>query len=140
MEEEILEPMVENEETPTIEETVEETVEQEPPEETTEEIIESEQEEEEPKVYHYIKLGIGNDDYIDLDDTLKEDMYDNLGTTLEDYYNGKFVLLTDEQYAFHVENPEAAKQEVFEMELIPPVEPTEEELLNEAKAKKDTGD
>ena len=86
--------------------------------------------------YHYIKLGVGNGGYIELADKIGEDLYDNIGTTFQDYLEGKFVLLTDEQYAFHIDNPLATIKEVFEMALEPPYEPTEEEILASLKAQK----
>lgn len=50
----------------------------------------------------------------------------NLGTTLADYENGYFLLLNDEQVAFHEAHPEARPLEVWNMELTPVPEPTPE--------------
>lgn len=88
------------------------------------------------EIFHYIKMGVGNDGYIDLQSELAEGQYNNIGTTVEDYYAGRFVLLTEEQYLFHLEHPEADKYEVMNMELRPPYEPTEAELLAVLKEQK----
>lgn len=65
-----------------------------------------------------------------------------IGTTLDDYVNGCWVLLTADQTAFRKAHPEASVEEVLNMQLTPlpdpePIpEPTEEEKLNEARQKK----
>lgn len=41
----------------------------------------------------------------------------NVGTTLEDYDNGAFLLLNDDQVAFHWEFPDATPLEVWNMEI-----------------------
>lgn len=56
----------------------------------------------------------------------------HIGSTLEDFYNNKWVLLSDEQVAFHEEHPGASIAQVFNMEL--PVEP--ERTLEQAKFEK----
>ena len=38
-----------------------------------------------------------------------------IGTTYEDFYGGKWVLLSDEQVLFHNTYPNASVKEVFEM-------------------------
>lgn len=74
--------------------------------------------------------------YIELDFLLDENSYE-IGTTWEDYKNGKWVLLSEEQVAFREENPDASAEEVFNMELNPePPGPTPEELLKQAKNNK----
>lgn len=45
------------------------------------------------------------------------------GTTLEDYDNGAFLLLSDEQVAFHEVNPDATPLEVWNMEIPSSPEP-----------------
>lgn len=57
-------------------------------------------------------------------ETLLDENY-AVGTTWNDYANGKWVLLTAEQLAFKAENPTASVQEVFNMELTPVPEPEE---------------
>ena len=74
--------------------------------------------------------------YVELDFLLDENSYE-IGTTWEDYKNGKWVLLSEEQVAFREENPDASAEEVFNMELNPePPGPTPEELLKQAKNNK----
>ena len=41
----------------------------------------------------------------------------NVGTTLEDYDNGAFLLLSDEQIAFHEANPNATPLQVWNMDI-----------------------
>lgn len=57
----------------------------------------------------------------------------NIGTTLADYENGYFLLLNDEQVAFHEANPEASPVEVWNMEIPsvpePPVVPEPNALV-----------
>lgn len=50
------------------------------------------------------------------------------GTTLEDYDNGAFLLLSDDQVAFHWEFPDATPLEVWNMEIpsTPDLEPVPE--------------
>lgn len=52
----------------------------------------------------------------------------NVGTTLEDYDNGAFLLLSDEQIAFHEANPNASPLQVWNMEIpsFPEPEPVPE--------------
>ncbi|MBC5635149.1 hypothetical protein [Parabacteroides hominis] len=47
----------------------------------------------------------------------------NVGTTLEDYDNGTFLLLNDDQIAFHEANPDATPLEVWNMEIPSSPEP-----------------
>lgn len=47
----------------------------------------------------------------------------NVGKALADYENGAFLLLSDEQVAFHEAHPEASLLEVWNMELTPTTEP-----------------
>lgn len=86
--------------------------------------------------YHYVKSAIDYDGYIDLDNELSEDIYDNIGSTYEDYVAGKFVLLSDEQFAFHLDNPSASVKEVFAMQLEQAAEPSEEEVIAALKEQK----
>lgn len=57
----------------------------------------------------------------------------NVGTTLEDYDNGAFLLLSDEQIAFHEAHPNASPVEVWNMEIPsvpePPVVPEPDALV-----------
>ena len=56
-----------------------------------------------------------------------------IGTTYEDFLNGKWVLLSEEQAQFHEEHPGVSVKEVLDMELIPILvpEPTLEDVKNE---------
>lgn len=56
---------------------------------------------------------------------------DSLGTEWEDYLEGKFLKLSDEQLEFKEEHPEASVKEVWDMELVPPREKTLEEAQQE---------
>lgn len=62
-----------------------------------------------------------------------------VGATLEDYDNGAFLLLSDEQLAFHEANPDASPVEVWNMEIPsvpePPVVPEPEALVIARQAK-----
>ena len=46
-----------------------------------------------------------------------------VGTTLEDYEEGAYLALSDEQSAFHAAHPEASQMEVWNMELAPTPQP-----------------
>lgn len=68
--------------------------------------------------YTYIKLDIKGY-YIEFDEMFDPNLYDNLGDTYQDFLDNKWVLLSDEQVAFHNENPTASVKEVWDMELTP---------------------
>ena len=56
--------------------------------------------------------------YVELEEALdKENNF--VGETWEDYQNGAWLLLSDEQIAFHESNPNASIKEVWDMEIIP---------------------
>lgn len=57
--------------------------------------------------------------FITLEEPLCPTAY-NLGTTWEEYLEGKWVILSAEQEAFHFEHPEATVYEVWQMEITPP--------------------
>lgn len=42
-----------------------------------------------------------------------------IGSSIEDYENGAFLLLSNEQAAFHAAHPDASQMEVWNMELTP---------------------
>lgn len=71
---------------------------------------------------------------VSLDFTLDEGTYE-VGTTWDDYLDGKWVKLSEEQVMFKEEHPEATISEVWNMKLNEP-EVDEDALLKEAKAKK----
>lgn len=61
------------------------------------------------------------------------DENNEVGTTWEDYKNGMWVMLSEEQLQFRADNPSASVQEVFNMALTPPYEPTPEQKLRQAQ-------
>mgnify|MGYP001417705766 CR=1 FL=1 len=64
-----------------------------------------------------------------------------IGSSIEDYENGAFLLLSDEQATFHAEHPDASQLEVWNMELTPEPEqpvvpdPEPDELVIALQAK-----
>lgn len=75
-------------------------------------------------------------EYIELESELSTEFYP-IGSTLEDYKNGKWIKLTDEQLQFRQNNPEASKEEVINMKITPEPQPSEKDLLIEAKYNKE---
>lgn len=73
--------------------------------------------------------------YVELDFQLDSSKY-SVGTTWEDYKDGKWILLSEEQLAFKESNPSASVEEVFNMQLAEVPGPSEEELLQQAKSTK----
>lgn len=82
--------------------------------------------------YTYIKQDIRGY-YIEFDEMFNPDLYNNLGDSYEDFLDNKWVLLSDEQVAFHNEHPGASVKEVWDMELtpIPPrtIEDAKQEMI-----------
>lgn len=56
--------------------------------------------------------------YITGDPESHEIIANNLGTTLKDYNDGKYVPLSEEQEGFLRDNPNVSPEEVFNMEII----------------------
>lgn len=73
-------------------------------------------------MYTYVKRNIPKH-YVTLERELNPDLYSNIGSTYEDYLYNKYVLLTDEQVAFHEANPDASIEEVFKLVIIENEEP-----------------
>jgi hypothetical protein len=69
-------------------------------------------------VYTYIKYDIPGF-YAEFTEQFDPALYNNLGTTWEDFKNNLWVLLSPEQVAFHVANPSASITEVWNMEITP---------------------
>lgn len=68
--------------------------------------------------YSYLKRILG---YVEYDFKLEEEIYD-IGTTFEDYDQGKWILLNEEQLEFRRLYPGATAKEIIEMKLnVPPV-------------------
>lgn len=64
-------------------------------------------------------------------DAVNENYWEgNIGSTLQDFYEGKWVLLSDEQTAFHEEHPEATVEQVWNM-VMRTLEDAKYEKLNE---------
>ena len=57
--------------------------------------------------------------FVELEKELPSELYNNLGTSWEDYNSNKWVKLSDEQVAFWKENPTAKVKEVWDMQLTP---------------------
>lgn len=73
--------------------------------------------------YTYIKNDIPKN-YIVLESALDSQYYDNIGVSIEDYKDGKWVLLNADQVAFLNEHPGVSMEEVYNMKLIVVPEPT----------------
>lgn len=69
--------------------------------------------------YLYVKLDVPNH-YVEMGEQMTHDLYDNLGSTYDDFINNKWTLLSEEQKKFHFENPNLGVKEVFDMELPKP--------------------
>jgi len=52
-------------------------------------------------------------------------VYFEFGDTYEDYLDGKFILLSEEQNDFRLSNPDASAKEIIAMELDPIILPPE---------------
>lgn len=71
--------------------------------------------------------------YIDFPEEIDAEYWEGqIGETLNDFYDGKWVKLSDEQVQFHNDNPDASLKEVFDMKLTP----TPERTLEQAKLEK----
>lgn len=84
--------------------------------------------------YNYINNSVRGS-YIEYDYELKIEEGHSLGTTYQDYLQGKWILMTPEQLAFKEANPDASVKEVIEKQLRVP---TPEELLAKARSNKMT--
>lgn len=82
--------------------------------------------------FTYIKRGIG---VVEYSFELSADSY-NVGSTYEDYLANAWVRLTEEHIAFRAEHPGCSPKEMFNLEMNPVYEPTEEELTNRARSNK----
>lgn len=57
--------------------------------------------------------------FIEFNEPLNAEEYNNLGETWEDYLDNKWVMLSEEQIAFHEANADATVEEVFNMTHVP---------------------
>ena len=78
--------------------------------------------------YYYIKKGLAQK-VLEFNERFNPELYNNLGETLQDYIDGKWVELSDEQVAFYNENPYASVGEIWNMAL-------NERTIGEAKRDK----
>lgn len=71
--------------------------------------------------------------YIEFPDEIDTEYWaGKIGTTYQDFLDGKWVKLSDKQAQFHNDNPNASLKEVFDMKLTP----TPERTLEQAKLEK----
>lgn len=85
---------------------------------------------------------IYNGDYLTVsgDYNCVPDIVENLGETLEDYFNGKYVMLNDEQKAFLEANPAALPVETFNMAESAEATGFDKQLVIESIEDYDTSD
>lgn len=84
--------------------------------------------------YVYIKRGVG-DGYVSFDTPISQELNGNdLGSTYQDYVDGKWVLLSPEQAAFHDAHPMASIKNVWDMEYLDPSIRTLEDAKRERLA------
>lgn len=69
-------------------------------------------------MFIYLKKDISNH-YVEFEEMLDPELYDNIGTTYEDYKNNKWILLDEEQLAFKSEHPTATIEEIVNKALNP---------------------
>lgn len=69
--------------------------------------------------------------YIQLDVEL-DSSCNKIGTTWDDYLNGCWVLLNEEQVSFKEANPDASVEEVFNMQIAAAEEPVTEESIEDS--------
>lgn len=82
------------------------------------------------KKYTYIKYDVEGY-YIEFSDKFDENLYNNIGKIFEDFLDNKWLLLSDEQVAFHIEHPEASVEEVWNMEFASrTLDEAKEEMIN----------
>ena len=64
----------------------------------------------------YIKISIP-EIYVTLENELDPRLYDDIGESFEDYLDGKWVKLSENQLSFKESNPDASVKEVFDMQM-----------------------
>lgn len=69
-------------------------------------------------MFTYIKHSVKGF-YVTFEEELNSELYDNLGTTWEDFIANKWVLLSNDQVEFRKANPSAKIHEVWTMQLDP---------------------
>lgn len=78
-------------------------------------------------MYIYIKSNISNN-FVEFEYPFDETLYNNIGATWQDYLNGMWVLLSNEQVEFHRNYPDASVEEVWNMSI------SHERTLDQAKS------
>ena len=68
--------------------------------------------------YIYIKKNIPQN-HVELPELLDPELYDDLGETWEDYEEGKWVLLNDDQVSFLKSHEIISMKEVYNMQIAP---------------------
>ena len=68
--------------------------------------------------YIYIKKNIPQN-HVELPEPLDPELYDDLGETWEDYEEGKWVLLNDDQVSFLKSHEIISMKEVYNMQIAP---------------------
>lgn len=82
-------------------------------------------------MYTYIRNAIKGY-YIETPDEISQEYWEGyIGSTYDDFLNGMWVPLSDEQVAFHYEYPSASIKEVLDMQLTPEPERTLEQAKSE---------
>lgn len=69
-------------------------------------------------MFTYLKKDIAGH-YVEFEEMLDPELYDNIGTTYEDYKNNKWILLDEDQLAFKSEHPTATIEEIINKALNP---------------------
>lgn len=81
-------------------------------------------------MFTYIKKSVSSI-YVEFEEELSPELFNNLGTTYQDYLDNKWVLLNEDQVEFHNNHPYASVIEVFNKELNLELERTVEDSRNE---------
>ncbi len=80
----------------------------------------------------YIFIHEGGFTTVSGDYTCDPDIVENLGETWDDYLNGKYIMLNDEQIEFYNSNPTLSVEEIFNMNENDKVSPAELERIKSA--------
>lgn len=83
--------------------------------------------------YNYINKNLTGKRYVSLSEPLNPENYD-IGKTWNDYLNGKFVRLVQDQVDFAEEHPEATVKEIWKKTLIIDTEEIKKEKISEIDA------
>lgn len=67
--------------------------------------------------------------FLEFTEQFNEELFNNVGESWEDYEDGKWVLLNQEQVEFHIKHPKATEKEVWNMKLSPKVVPSGDDII-----------